>query len=684
MNRKFLLPLATLGLLLFGVSGEGAWPLARRMSSTPVKLISPRQAPSPAAPVTAQEPIGRKEGSSSEVATVSAISISTGPNGETFVDIATTQQGSYRVTELENPRRLVVDFEGARKGLRKAMFSADSSFMTGVRVGQFQLHPAVVRVVADLLGDPKYDVHARVGGVRIELSSRGTTATEASVAPKPEVQKVVAPAAETLPSTAKVMTPPVLPVPTAAEGTLPTPVAIAQAPASLKAAPALAPESMRSEHAAEVLSASLPSEDQGQAGATTGTPEPPKYTGEPISVNLKDVDLKDFFRLIHEISGLNIIIDPNVTGSVTMVLDNVPWDQALDIVMRNNGLGKVLEGNVLRIARVDTLTAEQAANAKLIDARIDAQPLVTKFLPVNYAKAATVAGQLKNWTGGGGLSKRGNVLVDDRTNTLVVSDIATQIPLITDIVTKLDRKTRQVSIEARVVQATTLFERDLSGALQAAGFFGRTTGTGASSGPSSTATASSTPGGLPSIVGSFPGGTGFGVWGISSAGSHYAINSVLAADETNNRAKVISSPTIVTQDNTPGTVIQGVEVPVTTSINNTVTTQLVQASLQMTVTPHVTQDGNIFLVINVNNASLVGVSAAGPTINQQQATTQVLVPDGATVIIGGVKVDNTFYNSEYVPWLGQLPILGHLFKQTKNHNDTVDLLFFVTPKLLPS
>ena len=160
----------------------------------------------------------------------------------------------------------------------------------------------------------------------------------------------------------------------------------------------------------------------------------PTYTGRAISLNLKDVDLKDFFRLIHEISGLNIILDPNVAGSVTLVLDSVPWDQALDIVLKNNRLGKVMEGNVLRIARIETLTAEQEGLTKLASARMDAAPLVTVFRPINYAKASDIAALLKTWSGGGALTRRGTVLVDIRSNTLIISDVQAQIPVVENIV----------------------------------------------------------------------------------------------------------------------------------------------------------------------------------------------------------------------------------------------------------
>ena len=374
-------------------------------------------------------------------------------------------------------------------------------------------------------------------------------------------------------------------------------------------------------------------------------------------------------------------------------LNNVPWDQALDIVLKNNNLGKALEGNVLRIAKVETLTAEQTGAAKLVEARIDAQPLVTKFLPVNYAKAVTIAGLLKTWIGGGALSKRGTVLVDERTNTLIVSDIATQIPLITKVVAQLDTKSKQVSIEARVVLATNNFERDISTVL-AYQYNNRsaTTATGAATSQTSNGTATGSTSVSPSTITPFtPGGivkstaaSGFGVWAIANQGANYIINAAIALAETTDQAKIISSPYIVTQNNTVGSVIQGVQIPYQTTINNTVSVQFIQASLQMTVTPQVTQDGNIFLIINVNNASPGAlVLGVGTAINNQLATTQVLVPDGGTVVFGGVKVTNTEAAASYVPGLGKIPVLGRLFKSTKATDNKTDLMFFVTPKVLP-
>jgi type IV pilus assembly protein PilQ len=384
---------------------------------------------------------------------------------------------------------------------------------------------------------------------------------------------------------------------------------------------------------------------------------------------------------------LNILVDPNVSGSVTTVLDNVPWDQALEIVLKNNGLGKVLEGNVLRIARLDTLTAEQETANKLAAARLEAAPLVTVFRPVNYAKATALATLLRTWAAGkessGGLSKRGTVLVDERTNTLVISDVATQIPIVQGVITRLDTKTKQVAIEARIVLATSTFQRTLGAALVGAGSntSGSTigslqTGTGASITPSTTTTP-------PSFTIPQNATTGFGVVAVTNWSQRYLIDAAISAAEIRSQAKTISRPSIITQTNTEGMVQQGTQIPVQTSINNTVSVQYVNATLQLTVTPQVTDDGHIFLKIMVQNASPgTIVTNAAVSINIQQATTYVLVPDGGTVVFGGVTVTQRQNSVTQIPVLGNIPLLGNLFKTTTVQDSDQELLFFVSPRLL--
>jgi type IV pilus assembly protein PilQ len=357
----------------------------------------------------------------------------------------------------------------------------------------------------------------------------------------------------------------------------------------------------------------------------------------------------------------------------------------LDIVLKNNRLGKVIEGNVLRIAKVETLTAEQDAQTKLADARMSAAPLVTIFKPVNYAKAADVKALLMGFAGGGALTRRGTVLVDARSNTLIITDIQSQIPVIEGIVAKLDKKAKQVSIEARVVLASADFTRILSSALSGSGtnksgssIFGMSTGATASITPNVSTPGTGVGQTIPPSTGS-----GFGNIAITNWSQRYIINAVLSAQEARDQAKTISRPTIVTQNNVPGTVQQGVMIPTQTTINNTISTQYTSATLQMTVTPQVTDDNNIFLVIMVNNASPgAPVLNLGAEINTQQATTSVLVPDGGTVVFGGITVTQRSKAATYVPWLGSIPLLGHLFKSNTTTATDQELLFFVSPKIL--
>jgi type IV pilus assembly protein PilQ len=706
------------------VDTKQATPFVVQKQGSKLRLLYGKSLPTSAAaapaPITAPaNPSARvaPPASSSGPLLVSKVTLDKRESGETFVDVFTSGSASYRVTTLPNPARLLVDIQDAQNTSPQKSYPAGTAVLKDVRIGQFRAKdPSVVRVVADLNGNPAFDVHTTPAGVRIELRLRGSVeaAPLASKAPVPPakpaepktvdpapvaVSKVAAPASTTEVIGGK----PAVASPLRAEtrdsakpdvqSTLPAIVSSKQEAAAPLPPPASAtPEALRAEHAAQTLAPgkdASPEAAQGPPPATTPGPSgdaKPIYTGEPISVNLKDIDLKDFFRLIHEISGLNIIIDPNVSGSVTIVLDSVPWDQALDIVLKNNGLGKVMEGNVLRIAKMQTLTAEQEGQTKLAAARMDAAPLVTVFRPINYAKASDLAALLKTWAGGGALSRRGTVLVDARSNTLIISDVQTQIPIIENIVSKLDKKAKQVSIEARVVLATADFTRTLSSALSGS-FVNKVTTAGASTGSAAsiTPTTATLPAVAPGLTIPANPSAGFGTIAITNASSRYLINAVITAQEERDQAKTISRPTIVTQNNVQGMVQQGVQVPIQTSINNTISVQYENATLQMTVTPQVTDDNNIFLIINVNNASLGSTTtSAGPSINTQQATTSVLVPDGGTVIFGGVTVTNRTKSATYIPLLGTIPVIGHLFKTSNVEDSDFELLFFVSPKILPS
>lgn len=425
----------------------------------------------------------------------------------------------------------------------------------------------------------------------------------------------------------------------------------------------------------------------------------PPYTGERNSFNLKDVDLKDFFRLIHEISGLNVIVDSNVAGTVTLALDNVPWDQALHFVLGNNGLACIVEGSVLRIAKAQTFTDE-----------VKAAPLVTVIRYLHYAMASDVNLNIISSTAGGGgvnppptmfgvatilknmgdkvLGPGGMVSADPRDNAVVFSCLPKQVPIIQGVIDKLDQRSKQISIEARIVLTTndvvrqiqtslTNFLRNTSGTVTGGG----TTGSG-SSAQGVPPTTLPSPTSLPVITQTAP--AGFGAYAITNQTAKYFISAAIAAAETRNQAKTLSAPTIVTQNNVPGTVSQGTQIPLQTVINNTVTTVYVNATLTLGVTPVVTGDGSVFLNIVVQNNAPGGVipGTNNPEINTQAATTQVLVPDGGAVVFGGIKVTNNTRSVNQVPIIGDVPLLGHLFKSTSRETLENELIFVVTPKIL--
>jgi len=429
----------------------------------------------------------------------------------------------------------------------------------------------------------------------------------------------------------------------------------------------------------------------GQQPASTG----PKYTGEPISVNLKDVDLKDFFRLIHEISGLNVVLDPNVHGTLTVVLDDVPWDQALDIVLKNNDLARELEGNVLRIATVETLKHEADARRAQIDSETLAveKVSVTRFL--SYAKAKDVMVTVKKF-----LSVRGDVVADDRTNAVIVNDIPKVLPIIDRLLTQLDRKTQEVEIEARVVAATRQFARDIGTQLG----FGWGNGHSAIGGNQAVGSSPTTVNGLTPGYITTP-GTGGGTTGSSiplfsnlgstspssgltfvNASNTVRIDAVLSLAESRGLLKVLSRPRVVTQNNIQALVKQGVRVPIVTQaqLGGPPTVTYVDAFLRLTVTPQITSENTIFLNVDVENTTPnFGQEVQGnPELITQQATTQVLVTDGGTVVIGGVIQTQNSINISQVPLLGNIPYLGNLFKHTQVTTQNQELIFFITPRII--
>jgi type IV pilus assembly protein PilQ len=382
-----------------------------------------------------------------------------------------------------------------------------------------------------------------------------------------------------------------------------------------------------------------------------------------------------------------------VHGNLTIVLDDVPWDQALDIVLKNNDLSRQLDGNVLRIATVDTLKKE-AENRR---AQIDAEALavdkisITRFL--SYAHAKDVLLPVRKF-----LSQRGDVVADERTNSLIVSDIPAVLPQIDRIIQQLDRKTQEVEIEARVVAATRSFARDI-GVQLGLGWGNGTTGLGGVQGVgTSPIIVGPQVNPLYPVIGTPTTGTqvplfsNLGATGPTSglqfinATNNMRIDLILTMAESRGLLKILSRPRIVTQNNIQAVVKQGVKVPIVTTaqLGGPPTTTYVDAFLRLTVTPQITSEGTIFLNVDVENTlpDFGNTVGGNPTLITQQATTQVLVTDGGTVVIGGVIQTNNSLSTSQVPLLGDIPYLGNLFKHRTIKTSDQELIFFITPRII--
>jgi type IV pilus secretin PilQ/predicted competence protein len=556
----------------------------------------------------------------------------------------------FETSRLDSPARLVLDFADTRMNTPKSRVPSEYAPVLAVRMGQPALGQS--RVVIDLEKMSSFKSQTDGSSVTISFADPAARVTPMELRParlparhKPAVVKV-----------------PDMPLPAWLTG---TDLGFAR-PANGPVAP-----EAQNPPATQVMGA---------------TPQK-KYTGDPISVNLKDVDLKDFFRLIHEISGLNVVLDPSVRGTVTLVLDEVPWDQGLDIVLRNNGLTKEIDGNVLRIATQDTLKREADQRAALIKAETDAIEPVTITRVLSYAQAPALVATIKKF-----LTARGDVLADSRSNTLIIRDIPPSIPKVDDLIRQLDRKSQQVEIDTRVVQTTRTFAREIGtqfGFSTPAGntVLGGLVGNSAFVSPIIHSIAP------PLSVGhSIPLNTNLGATAPSSGltfstqGHNYAIDFILSLMEARGVGKILSEPKGITQNNQKLTVKQGAQVPIQTNINNTISVQYVDATLKLEVTPQITSEGTVYLDISVENTQIdKSISVQGnPGLDTQATQTKVLINDGGTVVIGGVVVTNSTTNVDQVPLLGSMPLIGNLFKHTSVSVSTQELMFFVTPRILPS
>ena len=407
----------------------------------------------------------------------------------------------------------------------------------------------------------------------------------------------------------------------------------------------------------------------------------PKYLGKRVSFDFQDADIINVLRLLAEVSKLNMVIGDNVAGKVTMKMLDVPWDQALDVILKMKGLGKVYEDNVLRIDTLANIAQQQEEEAKAKEAMIKAEDLVTKILPVNYAKAGDIAESIKK-----SLSGRGDITVDIRTNTLIIKDIKDKQEEINKLLQTLDRPTPQVLIEARIVQADSNFAKDLG--IQWGGNYSNTPGDyniGMITGPTGTVGAPTTgfAVNLPAAgVAGTKGNVGFTIG--KTVGDAFNLDLRLSAGETQGLTKVLSAPKIATLDNREATIQQGESIPYKTVSQTGTKTEFIDATLTLKVTPKVTPDGHIAMNIKISKNRQGSIVVEGtPSINKKEATTEVLVKDGETTVIGGIYEITDVDDVSGVPWFYQVPVLGWLFKSTQKVNIKSELLIFITPKIIP-
>lgn len=414
------------------------------------------------------------------------------------------------------------------------------------------------------------------------------------------------------------------------------------------------------------------------------------YTGNPISLDFQGADLRSVLRMFSEISGLNIVIDPAVTGNVDVMLSDVPWDQALDIILRANKLGYILDGTIVRIAPLAVLADEEGQRRKLQAEQALAGELRVMTKTLSYAKAEDLQQLIK----GSALSQRGTVQVDRRTNTMIISDLQERLTTAESLLNALDTPQPQVEIEARIVQTTKDFAKALGvqwgfgGRADAA--LGNTTNlafpNSGSLGGRVAGASGSAPGAVNLAVGSAPSAVGLALGSINGA---FNLDVALSALERSGNGKLLSTPRISTQNNVEAEITQGVQIPVQTTANNTTTVSFKDAALTLRVVPQITAAGTVIMKIAVENAApdfsrAIGTPDGGinaPPINTQRANTTVLLSDGQTTVIGGIYTSQEQLSQDRTPGFSRIPFLNWLFKRDAVNNQSTELLIFITPRI---
>jgi len=436
--------------------------------------------------------------------------------------------------------------------------------------------------------------------------------------------------------------------------------------------------------------------------------EDKEYEGQRLSLNFQDIETRSVLQLLAETSGKNIVVSDTVQGNVTLRLRNVPWDQALDIVMTTKGLDMRQNGNVIMVAPAEEIAARETADLEAQLAIQELEPVYSEFLQVNYAKASDLSDLIVGTDSGSMLSDRGSIAVDDRTNTLLVQDTAERLQDIRRMVRALDIPIKQVLIESRIVVVNDDFSRDLGVRLGVTGFDEDNndlivvsgTGTGTDTMINSALTNLGDPNNgtvypieVPLLNNRYnvnvPIADAAGRFSLAVLQSDYLVDLELTALEAEGRGEIVSTPRVITANQKEATIKQGVEIPYQQSASSGATTiQFKEAVLELTVTPQITPDNNIIMDLRVHKDNVGQIISTGglggtvPSIDTRSVETQVLVADGQTVVLGGIYETERRETVKKVPFLGDIPFMGTLFRSKQRVDNKAELLIFVTPRIL--
>ena len=581
----------------------------------------------------------------------------------------------YKAFRLDGPARLVVDLAGVKNSARASTVPVDGNVVRAVRVAQFKggADP-VARVVIDLASKSEYTITPDGTQLRVRFGNALVPAVTESA-----VQRIEVPAAAPArPAPARTIEE----IPAVAENAPTWRMPARQVISS--AADQVAPEPPRT---TTTLTATPQTEDvfaqqttpsglqtmTNMTGANrTLSSQGRVFSGDPISLNLKDADIRDVLRTFAQLTGLNIAVDPQVTGRVTVDFVDVPWDQALDIILRQNGLTFILEGNVMRVGTAARIAQEQAAAAALAEQERLNVALTTVSFKLSYARAQEVATLVRDIA-----SPRAKIIIDQRTNLLIISEIPAYLQTIRNLIDTVDVANKQVVIEARIVETTKIFSRAWGFSWSFGGDLDPALGTG---------TGLVFPNRIGFNGGPFEFGPGNRILGLTLTDvlGTFTLDLALNAAENESLARIISAPRVTTQDNTAAEIQSGVQIPYQTRVNFTTTVSYIDATLRLSVTPQITEAGTIIMDIQVQKTTpgqpLEG--AAGVPLNTRQARTRLMVRDGGTAVIGGIYQAQDTTGQSRVPVLHQLPVIGNLFRSNSRNLQHDELLIFITPRIV--